>query len=307
MTLLATILLLALTRAEIIERMKAPVITQCNGFVQVFADCPEDMRREYQMPIASFAADTVNRLRQSGARQTNRYARAGIIIHVGDVRTNLAAVVTRAVTNASGVVNRIYVPSPGYADVGRLRLEVVKAFLRTTAGIEADDAAATAAYRKADPRFRILDERARLDRWLHEAPATSSPEDDEDHLALMRRVLEPGVASRTDVQIFASRLFLYPQEFDRRFCGRFDCLSFREAVRCVKADPFVRLAAYRKAGMVIITGGGRGDLLSEASKLYFEFLMELARAEKTEDELLDMLEAADVKLNLALENAGRRE
>lgn len=307
MTLLASILLLALTRAEIIERMKAPVITQCNGLVQVFANCPEDMRREYQMPIASFAADTVNRLRKGGVLSTNRYARAGIIIHVGDVRTNLSAVVTRVATNASGVVSRIYVPSPGYADVAKLRLEVVKAFLRTAAGVEADDAAATAAYRRADPATRISDARARLDRWLHEAPVTSSPEDDEEHLALVRRVLEPGVASRTDVLIFASRLFLYPQEFDRRFCGRFDCLSFREAVTCAKADPYVRLAAYRKAGLVVVTGGGRGDRLAEASRLYFEFLMELARAEKSEDELLDMLEAADVKLNVALENAGRRE
>ena len=45
---LCLIALLALTRAEIIERMRAPVVTQADGMVQVFADCPEDMRRELE-------------------------------------------------------------------------------------------------------------------------------------------------------------------------------------------------------------------------------------------------------------------
>ena len=36
----AAILLFALTRAEIIERLKAPPITDMDGLVQVYADCP---------------------------------------------------------------------------------------------------------------------------------------------------------------------------------------------------------------------------------------------------------------------------
>ena len=60
--LLAVIALLALTRAELVARMKAPVLTMTEGLVKVYADCPEDMRRDYQMPVARFAADTVKSL-----------------------------------------------------------------------------------------------------------------------------------------------------------------------------------------------------------------------------------------------------
>ena len=55
--LLAVIALLALTRAELVARMKAPVLTMTEGLVKVYADCPEDMRRDYQMPVARFAAE----------------------------------------------------------------------------------------------------------------------------------------------------------------------------------------------------------------------------------------------------------
>ena len=53
---------MALTRAEILERFRAPVVTQADGLVKVYADCPDDMRREYQGPIGSFAAETVKTL-----------------------------------------------------------------------------------------------------------------------------------------------------------------------------------------------------------------------------------------------------
>ena len=45
--LLLSLALLALTRAEILERFKAPVVTQSDGLVKVYANCPEDMRREF--------------------------------------------------------------------------------------------------------------------------------------------------------------------------------------------------------------------------------------------------------------------
>ena len=104
MSLVASILLLALTRAEIIERMRAPVVTQADGLVQVFASCPEDMRREYQMPIASFASDTVKALYSSLAMRPERFSKSQIVIHVGSVRTNLAEVVSAV----NGRRTRIY-------------------------------------------------------------------------------------------------------------------------------------------------------------------------------------------------------
>ena len=305
MALLASILVLALTRAEIIDRMKAPVITQCDGLVQVYGDCPQDMRREYQMPIASFAAETVKSLAGGLGIKLQRRERADILIHVGDVRTNLTAVVAKASTNGTRVVSRIYVPSPGYADLHRLRLEIVRAFSRSVRGEELDDDGAVALYRKADPRLRVADERDRMELWLAGKLPSRTPEEDEENLKRLRKVIEPGVASRTDVRLFASRLFLYPAVFEAPFCGRFDCLSFRDAVKYAKADPRIRLVAYAKSGPLVAFGGGRSESLALASRLYFAFLVELAKGEKDESELLDLLDAADVKLNVAWEEAQR--
>jgi len=307
LSLLATILVLALTRAEIVARMKAPVVTQCGGLVQVYADCPEDMRREFQSPVASFAAETANTLMRGLSVKPVRYREAPVRIHLGDVRTNDTAVVAKVSTNGSAVVTRLFVPSPGFADLRRFRLELIKAYARVFQVGELSDDGAADLYRKADPAFRLADERAKLDDWLAGHLPSPAPEDDEANLARMHKVLEPGVASRTDVMIFASRLFLYPPTFDRPFCGRFDCLSFREAVPCARVDRFVRLAAYRKADYLLALGGGRSRWLDAAAKLYFVFLLELARNEKDEQTLLDLLDKADAALNLALENAGKRD
>ena len=305
--LAVTILLLALTRAEIVERMKAPVITQCDGLVQVYADCPEDMRREFQMPVASFAAEIAKTLYRGLAIKPKRYPVSPVKIHLGDVRTNVTEVVTKVRTNGEEAVSRIYLASPGFSDLGRFRLELVKAFSRSVRGEELTDSGAVALFRRADPQFRLADERTKLDDWLAGRLPSPTPEDDEANLARMRKVLEPGVASRTDIRIFASRLFLYPAEFDRPFCGRFDCLSFREAVPCAKADPFVRIAAFRKSGLLVALGGGHGDRMSAAVKLYYEFLQALAKGEKNEKELLAMLDRADARLGEALANAGKRD
>ena len=296
----AAVILLALTRAEIIERMKSPVITQNDGLVQVYADCPEDMRREYQMPVASFAAETVKTLYAGFSEKSRRFKRPGIVIHLGDVRTNLAAVVARVSTNGTRVVSRIYVPSPGYADVERLRIEVTRGFMRAVRCVEADEAEASAVYRKADPSCRIADARQGLEDWL---AGRRPKEDDEQYIALMRKVVEPGVASRRDVLVYASRLFLYPPSFDRPFCRRYDALSFRDAVRCARLDARVRLAAFAKAGETIAFGGGRGEEMSAAAKGYWLFLLELARCEKSEEELLALLDKADASLNVAFEKA----
>ena len=293
MPLVAAIFLFALTRAEIIERMRAPVVTQAEGLVQVFASCPEDMRREYQMPIASFASETVNRLYQSLAMRPQRFGKAPIIIHVGSVRTNLAEVVS----SVSGGRTRIYVKSPGYADIERLRVEIVKAFFRAVKGEEIDDAAAVRAFRRAHPQLRIADDRAELERWLR-----GEGGDDERSLALMRKILKPGEATSRDVLIFASRLFLYPATFDRKFCGKYDCISFKEAITLAEKDPGVLLVARRKADEVVVFGGGRGEALSAASAAYREFLLALVRREN-EDRLKELLDAADVKLNVAFEDA----
>lgn len=303
MSVLAAILLLALSRAEIIERMKAPVITQCDGLVQVFADCPEDMRREYQMPVGSFAAETVKTLYLGLSVKPVRFPKPGILIHLGSVRTNLNAVVAKVSTNDSRAITRIYLPSPGYADTHRLRIELVKAFFRSVKGEElAGDDQAVDAYRKSDPRLRIIDERNALVRWLFDGVG-----DDEENLARMRKVIEPGKASRLDVALFASRLYLYPPQYDLRFpCGAV-CLSFREAVKRGKDDLAVRTTAFAKAGGLVALGSGRGETMGRAVRAYSDFLLALAGGEKDEKELLDLLDEADAKLNVAFEEARKGE
>lgn len=301
MPFLASILLLALSRAEIVERMKAPVITQADGLVQVYADCPEDLRREFQMPIASFASDTVKQLYQGLAKKPVRFRRAGIVIHVGDVRTNLSEVVSRVSTNDDRVVSRIYVRSPAFADLGRLRIEIIKGFYRSVERSELSDDAAILAYRRADPSLRVADERMELERWL----AGEGKTDDETGLRLMRKVFEPGKASRRDVLIFASRLFLYPPGYDLTFMARFRCLSFREALKFAKIDPTIRIMAALKSKEMPIFGGGRGADLAAAAEAYRVFLLELGKFEKSADDLAALLDDADVKLNIAFERAER--
>lgn len=311
--LLAVIALLALTRAEIVQRMRAPVVTQSDGLVKVYADCPEDMRREFQGPVAGFAADTVASLYRSAAMKPVRFDSPGIIVHVGDVRTNLSEVVARVSTNGTRAVTRIYLRSPGYADIGRFRAEIARAFHRAVLGVEISDAAARAALRRADPRLRIADERERLESWLalgrfgEDDDASADPERararDEEALALMRKVLEPGVASRRDVRTFASRLFIYPRTFDEKFVGGSDCVPFREAIPLARKDPRVRLLAYFKANELPVWGGGRGEGLSAAAEAYSEFLRALAFGKTDEAELVRMLDGADAKLKAVLDAA----
>lgn len=297
MVLAATVLVMALTRAEILERFRAPVMTQADGLVQVYADCPEDMRREYQGPIAGFAAETVKTLYQGLAKKPVRFEKPGIVIHIGDVRTNLTEVTARVTTNDNRVISRIRVKAPGSADLYRLRLEVVRAFFRSVEKREVTEREAVAAYRKGDPALRAFDERMKLEDWL----AGRGTRDDEEGLKLMRRVFEPGKSSPRDVLIFASRLYLYPPQNDIRFLGRYDRLSFREAVRIGRADPLVRLVAYRKAVELPVLGGGRSPELAAAADAYQAFLLEFAKGEKDEKGLKALLDDADEKLNVAFE------
>ena len=299
MLILTTALLLALTRAELIERFKAPVITQADGLVRVYADCPEDMRREYQQPIARFAAETVKTLYRGLARKPERFTKAGIVIHVGDVRTNLTTVMSRAVTNDTLVVSRIDVKAPGSADLYRFRLEIVRAFFRSVEKREVSEEEAVAAYRKGNPVLRIADERMRLEDWL----AGRKTMDDDAGLKLMTRVFEPGKSSPRDILIFASRLYLYPPQYDLRFLGKFDRLSFAEALRFGRIDPLVRFMAYRKALELPVLGGGKSPELKSAADAYQAFLFAFARGETSEKGLKALLDEADERLNVAFEKA----
>ncbi len=304
MSLCAVLLAAALTRAELIERFKAPPLTKVSGLVQVVADCPSDIRREYQAPIARFAADICNTLYRAERQQPVAFPQAGIVVYLGSVRTNDTRVVVRPGVRDSGApYTRLLLPAPATTDLDTLRLEVVRAFFRAVKREDIDAEAALRAIRAADPQLRADYEYEQIERWLRGERVDGS---DEDMMRLCRSVLEPGVARESDVLRFASRLRLYPESFDRPFCGKYPNVSFAEAIALVKEDPRLRLHAYLKAPQVVAYGGGHGDALLAAAEAYAKFLFELARDEKPADELRDLLEAADIKLNIALEESRTR-
>lgn len=319
--LAAVILLLALTRAEIIERFRAQPLTKANGLVQTVADCPADMRREYLSPVSTYAADICRSLalKQGSEAVARRYKEPGIIIHLGDVRTNLTNVST-VVTPREGKpsLTRIYIPAPGFVDMSRLRLEIVKAYCRAVDNEEKGDAEAFQLMVEADPELRVQDQYERLAAWqdgrapgaLGKPGKEEPPEPDEldeEYLRLARSVICPGIARSSDVLRFASRLRLYPTVYDAPFCGRYCDCTFREAVALAKRDPRIRFAALEKAPLVVAFGGGRGEALSAAAQAYSTFLFDLAKFSKTQDELLAALSEADNLLAVALEEAVKYE
>lgn len=302
MSILATILLLALTKAEIIERFKAPPVTQLEGLVQVYGDCDPEVRREYQLPIASFTSDICRKLYAARNLRPEKFRDAGIIIRLGDERTNVVDGVTvKVVKREDGsVFTRIRIASPGYADIQRLRLEIVKAYARAVLKEEMDDKKALREYHSADPLSRAEDIAADLRAWRENGVYTDG-RDDEEYLSLLRRVHVPGMATESDVNIFASRLFLYPLEYSAPFCGKYSACTFKDAIKLARIDPAVRYAAHLKSSQLLLLGAGHGEKMDAAVKAYAAFLTELARLKISDEELDKMLSDADAKLKGVLE------
>lgn len=299
MILAGAILFAALTRAEMIERFRAPQIVQVSGLVQVRAECDALTRREYQLPIAGFASDICRRLYTAANIKERHFDSPGIVIVIGDVTTNMTNVVTRTETRKDGSKwTKILVPAPGSADRDALTAAVARGYFRAVDSLELDAAAAYARYRASVPELRIEDEYRELAEWY---AGRRGKEDDEKFLKLQRSVLVPGVATRHDVEMFASRLYLYPPVFNDLFAGRFDCVSFREAIALSKLDPRIRLVAYQKIQEVALYSGGHGEKMSAAGDAYVRFLNDLVAYKKTEAELTAELDAADELLKGVLE------
>lgn len=293
MTVLATILLMAITRSDLIERLRTPPVTRADGLVQVIAMCPADMRREYQLPVAAFVADVCETLYMHTGVKRRRFDDPGVVVHLGSVRTNLQDVVVSVDSRRNGDrFMRIRLPAPGYADKNRLRIAAAQAFSLAVLGKEIDDDEAVALLREADPVLRTADERAELAMWRLNGVAESG-HSDEFFLKQMRKVMVPGVAAPEDVLLFASRLRLYPALYSEPFCGRYTSLSFDDAIDLAKDDADLRLAAVRKVTEILLFGGGHGDAMTEAVKAYGFFLVELAKGEKSADELRAMLANAE--------------
>lgn len=305
MTLACAIIAATLSRAELVERMRTPPMTRSHGLVQVFANCPADMRDEFHSPVARFVSKTCDSLYASTTNTPTQFSSAGIMVFIGDGRTNDASVVSRAYSRKDGTFyTRIYLPSPEYSDLEKFRIEIARAFILAVEKREISADKAVALLRDLDPKKRVDNKYDEIEKWLRGEPVES---DDEEVLKLMRSVLQPGVARQSDVLRFASRLYLHAPLFNFPLAGKYHTCSFRQAVDLVKVDMTVRYLAYKKAPLLIAYGGGRSKELADAAQAYYNFLFELGRAKKDREELLDMLEAAEIKLNIALEEARKFE
>ena len=105
-----------------------------DGFVQVYAaELPGDDKMGFRDPILRYVSDVVQSLGKTlGLPNLPRRSGAGLVVVAQDGRTNDARVVTRVFRNRrlGWSETRIYLPSPGYADLETLRFEVARAYFR---------------------------------------------------------------------------------------------------------------------------------------------------------------------------------
>ena len=123
----------------------------------------------------------------------------------------------------------------------------------------------------------------------------------DEHLArLARSVIEPGECGIFELDVFASRLFLYPPTYDVKMCnGRAVC-SFREALDANGSNLMVRAAAFLKSREIPLYAIGRGDELQATAAAYERFLLGVAAGEER-TKLEEMLNTADARLEVAYE------
>lgn len=305
MTLFCAILAATLTRAELLERMRTPPMIRSQGLVEVYANCPGDMRDDFHAPVARFVSKICDDLYLTTTNKPVKYQYPGISVYIGDGRTNDTSVISRGYTRNDGsYYTRIYLPSPGYSDLSKFKHEIVRAFILAVEKRLVNDETINVILRNLDPKQRIDHKYQEIEHWIKGERTESN---DEEILKMMRSVLQPGVARQSDVLRFASRLYLHAPLFNNPLAGKYRSCTFRQAVDIIKDDPTVRFVAYKKAPLLIAYGGGRSEALATAAKAYSDFLFELSKAKKTQNELLDMLDAADVKLNIALEEARKYE
>ena len=290
------ILLLALTRAEIIERMRTPPITMVQGLVSVYADCDAEQRREYQQPVAAFAAQICRTMYAGAAVREKRFHDPGIVIHLGNGRDGATNVVSQVIERADGTgAMRIKLPSPGSSDMAALRAAVARGFCLAVQGEDISEAAAVRRLLDADPALRAQGALERLDKWRAEGELPPGATD-EDMLKIMRTVHLPGDVLRQELCVFAARLNLYPNTYRFPFVGRFHELSFREAITLREIDPRIRLAAFAKITELKVYGGGHGEAMDRLVDGYCDFLKDLAMGKDNRSELVLKLDELERQL-----------
>ena len=296
--LFLAILLAALSaaeRAEFIARFKTPPVTVVSGLVSVYADCDAGQRREFQQPVADFAGNICRRLYTADNLREEHQEHPAIAIHVQDGRGPDTNVVTTVMTRDEHKFIRIRLPSPRYSDMDALRNAVVRGYYLTIHNKEISDDEAAVIFAELSPEVRAANRMAEVAAW-RDAGHLKLGEDDESMLKEMRKVHIPGEITGPELQVFASRLNLYPESYRFPFAGKYHTLSFLEAIDVAKDDPAVRLAAANKVQELLLYGSGHGEEMSTLVKEYGLFLVELAKYEKPPEELKRILFATDLKM-----------
>lgn len=292
----ASVLMLALTRAELIERMRTPPVTVVQGMVSVYADCGAERRNKYQKPVATFAGDICRELYAGCRIGERRFAECAIEIHLGDDTSGATNVIAAIRERADGTRRmKILMPSPEHADMKALETAIVRGFALAVRNEELDDEGARKFLRTIDPVARAEDELAALDAWRDEGRFDGEM-DDEAYLKNMRTVHVPGRILAPELRTFASRLYLYSGYERESLAGHGNMLSFREAAALRDSDPRIRLAAYRKITELMVFGGGHGDAMDAVVAAYCAFLNELAAGQDDSELLGKMLDAAEKQL-----------
>jgi len=123
-------------------------------------------------------------------------------------------------------------------------------------------------------------------------PVMQDRASDERLVRLTNSVLSPGRASSWDLTVFASRLLLYPQFFDKMYGDDRTFCTFDEAIDKESVSPELRRAAFRRAREVPLYAIGRGDELAAAAFAYRDFLLAFAQGKERAGQLRPLLAAA---------------
>lgn len=286
-----------LSRADWIERLKAPSIIKNDGLIEVSGFCSAEVRGEFQLPVAANASQICEELYSELKIKPIKYKKSRIFITLGDeCSTNSEVKVSYSTRDGEAIYTKIRLPSPRHTDIGLFRREVSRAFFTAVHGKKISDAELDAFLRQASPILRLDDDYRALEEWSTKGIYRKGWTD-EDYLKLLRKVKKPGSYRKEDALVFSARLYLYPQQFSEPFCGKYLSCTFKDAIKYAKIDENVRRAAYTKSSELLVFGSGRGDKFAAMAKCYSQFLLALASGKVSESVLEEILKIAEGQLN----------
>ncbi len=112
-------------------------VSSSGGFIKVYAHDDLSDPVGFRTPILRFVTSTVQGLAEDLKLDIPR-GNTGIIVYAMEGKTNDTRVLSKVIRRNEGVRTKIWLPSPGYSDIGRFRFEIAKAFFRSCIDNAAD-------------------------------------------------------------------------------------------------------------------------------------------------------------------------